>query len=210
MAKMKTVMLFTEWKEPLSILNLEQKGRLLDALLNYPDNGTPDFDDPLLSMAWAFMDRALSENKQRYDDICEKRREAGRRGAEITNSRSQQMAANADKCQQDAASAAKSKSKSKSKSEDTNVSIIEANASAPKKFVPPSVDECTAYFREKGCPLVEGEKFFDYFNSNGRKVSGKAAMKNWQSAANNWMRRYEEAHPQERGESSLNGQFAGI
>lgn len=54
---------------------------------------------------------------------------------------------------------------------------------------PRSQDEATAYFVEIGSTPEEGATFWDHFESNGWKVGGKTAMKNWQSAAKNWVRR---------------------
>lgn len=94
MKKHKSVILFSEWKKPLKALSLEQKGRILDALLDFPDGIQPDFDDPLLSMAWSFMEGPLRTNAEKWDDIREKRAAAGRKGAEATNAKYQQTAAN--------------------------------------------------------------------------------------------------------------------
>ena len=80
--KHKSVILFSEWKKPLQALSLEQKGRLLDALLDYPNGVQPGFDDPLLAMAWAFIEGGLEENARKWDEIRERRAEAGRRGNE--------------------------------------------------------------------------------------------------------------------------------
>lgn len=54
---------------------------------------------------------------------------------------------------------------------------------------PRSQDEATAYFVKIGSTAEEGATFWDHFESNGWKVGGKTAMKNWQSAARNWVRR---------------------
>lgn len=182
MAKMKTVMLFTEWKEPLSILSLEQKGKLLDALLDYPDSGAPKFDEPLLSMAWAFMDRALEQNKQRYNDICEKRSEAGKRGNEKRWGTAGSVAnvANAISATDDIASVAKSKSKSKSKSNtntksiDTNVSNIEANAS--KGEAEKKTDVFTDFANGDG-ELLEALKDFEEMRKRIKKPMTDKAKK---------------------------------
>jgi hypothetical protein len=51
----------------------------------------------------------------------------------------------------------------------------------------PTLEEVYIFFKEKGFPEQEAEKFFNYFQSNGWKVGGKAPMKDWQAAARNWM-----------------------
>ena len=35
----KSVLLYTEWAEPLKSLPLEEKGRIFDAILSYTENG---------------------------------------------------------------------------------------------------------------------------------------------------------------------------
>lgn len=61
---------------------------------------------------------------------------------------------------------------------------------ARKRFVPPSVEEVAAYAREQGLTM-DAAAFVDYFASNGWKVGGKAAMKDWRPAVRNWARRDE-------------------
>lgn len=43
------------------------------------------------------------------------------------------------------------------------------------------------YFRERSFAESEAEKFYNYFESNGWKVGGKASMKDWRAAARNWV-----------------------
>ena len=73
-------------------LSLEQKGRILDALLDFPD--IPEFDDPMLVMAWDFMADALEENDKKWDEIREKRSAAGQKSAESKRNKTQQKATN--------------------------------------------------------------------------------------------------------------------
>ena len=57
--------------------------------------------------------------------------------------------------------------------------------------------EVADYFRSKlgeVDALSESARFWDHFNSNGWKVGGKSAMKDWKSSANNWIRNYEDNH----------------
>ena len=56
------------------------------------------------------------------------------------------------------------------------------------RFTPPPLAEVEAYFKTKNSFNGEAEKFFDHFTSNGWKV-GRTPMKDWKSAARNWIRR---------------------
>jgi hypothetical protein len=53
--------------------------------------------------------------------------------------------------------------------------------------LPESRDEVKAFFIEQKSTPFEAEKFYNYFQSNGWKVGGRAPMKDWQAAARNWL-----------------------
>lgn len=52
--------------------------------------------------------------------------------------------------------------------------------------MPPLLEEVKHFFEEVKSTELEAEKFFNYFQSNGWKVGGRAAMKDWRAAARNW------------------------
>ncbi len=51
----------------------------------------------------------------------------------------------------------------------------------------PTLQEVLEYFILKKVAAIEGEKFFNYYESNGWLVGGKTNMKNWNAASRNWM-----------------------
>lgn len=57
----------------------------------------------------------------------------------------------------------------------------------PSGSIPPPLEHVKIYFDEKNFPAVEAEKFFNYFESNGWLVGGRAKMKDWKAAARNWI-----------------------
>ena len=52
---------------------------------------------------------------------------------------------------------------------------------------PASLEEVKQFFSAERFELAEAEKFYNYFQSNGWKVGGRAPMKDWQAAARNWI-----------------------
>lgn len=54
---------------------------------------------------------------------------------------------------------------------------------------PESLDEAKAYGKEIGMGAADVEAWYDHFESNGWRVSGKAAMKDWRAALRNGNRR---------------------
>lgn len=58
-----------------------------------------------------------------------------------------------------------------------------APAPARKRFVPPTLEEVTAYVRERGSP-VDPRAFIDFYAAKGWLV-GKSPMKDWRAACRN-------------------------
>ena len=97
MDEKKSVLFYTDWAKPLKNLPLEDVGRLFLAILEYTKIGKePAFESSAASMAWDFMRLRLDDNLEKWEEIREKRRVAGRMGADATNSKRRQQAANAD------------------------------------------------------------------------------------------------------------------
>ena len=119
---------------------MEQKGRIFEALLDFPEQ--PEFEDPMLVMAWDFMADALEENDKKWDEMREKRSAAGRKGAEATSVKRQQNEANpanadfAEQKQQNAANPAVSVNVN---GNDT-VNVISPNGGVYNSAAPAAVD----------------------------------------------------------------------
>jgi len=55
------------------------------------------------------------------------------------------------------------------------------------KFVLPALADVLDFFKSENYPELEAKKYFNHFQSNGWKVSGKTPMKDWHAAARKWM-----------------------
>ncbi|MFV0472179.1 MAG: hypothetical protein ACK5L7_09155 [Paludibacteraceae bacterium] len=53
--------------------------------------------------------------------------------------------------------------------------------------VPPKLKDVLDYFATQKSTGTEANKFYNYFQSNGWKIGGKAPMEDWQAAARNWI-----------------------
>lgn len=73
--------------------------------------------------------------------------------------------------------------------------LLDAEKNAKKKLrekkgteqIPPDWELVMSFFKDKQIPLVEAEKFFNHFQSNGWLVGGKSKMRDWKAAARNWI-----------------------
>lgn len=71
-----------EWYAVLSEYPAEVRFEVYEAIMRYASSGTlPDLK-PLAKMAFSFIRKEMDYNRERYETIVEKRREAGRRSAE--------------------------------------------------------------------------------------------------------------------------------
>ena len=77
--------------EVLEMLSDEQAGRLYKALMRYGNTGEEsDFgSDNALGVMFALFKKEIDYNFERYAEICEMRREAGRKSAEARKKKAQ-------------------------------------------------------------------------------------------------------------------------
>lgn len=74
------------------------------------------------------------------------------------------------------------------------------NKSSSGTEIPPTLNEAILFFKEKESSVLEAERFFNHYESNGWLIGGKSKMKNWEAAARNWIlntKKYNLASPKE-------------
>lgn len=132
MANPKAFYSYMENEEKLNMLSDEQAGRLYKSLYAYSRTGEkPDLsDDPLL--AYAFMDFIIDidRDREKYEQTCQRRSEAGRKGgqAKATNEQAKEANAKTDVANQANAYFASNEQAKTSKSSETEIEIeVEVN-----------------------------------------------------------------------------------
>ena len=72
--------LYTEYRTHLDMLTMEQRGVLLTAIMNYAAGAElPDFDG-MTRMAFSFIRSKMDEDAEKYEKVCQARKEAGSKG----------------------------------------------------------------------------------------------------------------------------------
>lgn len=79
-----------------------------------------------------------------------------------------------------------SKNKNKSKNKSKNIEKENIQKKEPSRFIPPTIEEVSAYCIERG-NSVNPQRFIDHYTSNGWMV-GKNKMKDWKAAVRTWER----------------------
>lgn len=86
---------------------------------------------------------------------------------------------------------------------------INKKTNTKKAFTKPTLDEIKAYCQQKGI-TIDCEYFFDYYESNGWKVSN-SPMKDWQATVRNWGRRNNNWSKKEGEKNGATpGKYAGV
>lgn len=129
MAKPKAFQIFIDTRGMVDLLSDEEAGQLFKALFAHADGDEdePELDKIVAVAAYPMMQQ-IDRDREKYEDICEKRANVGRIGGEAKASKSNQNVAKASNCQNDVAKGSKScqyKNKDEDKKEYKEKSIKE-------------------------------------------------------------------------------------
>ena len=145
MAKNSTV-LYHEILEQLEDFNNEQFGAVIRAIIEYDKNGTiPTFEDKSILIAFKVLKPNIDRNKEKYEEICEKRKIAGSLGGK----QKAENVANATKCYQNLANLADNDNVN----DNVNVNVNDIKLVKEKKINNKQVRVCAR------------EEIEDYFNN---------------------------------------------
>ena len=182
MKKKKSFLIYTESLSVLDELNKEQIADLFLAIKDYQNGVEPKLSGLMKAVFLPFKNY-FDENAEKYEKVCEKRRNAGSLGGKANASKSKQMLANASKSKQ-----MRYESDSESDSDVSNETEKKEIFKEKKgRFIKPSVEEVSAYCRERG-NAVDPEEFFDFYESKGWRI-GKEQMRDWKAAVRTWEKR---------------------
>ena len=181
-------LVYKDWETLFDTLDSnEEAGELIKALFAFAKRGEIAEFSGALKMAFIFMSQQLERDGHKWEETCNSRSEAGKKGGRP----SKQKESKKTNCF--------SEKQNKAKEADTDTDTVTDtvtdtdtetdNAENPqkrKRFTPPTVEEVSAYCQERKNG-VDAQRFVDYYSSNGWKV-GKNAMKDWKAAVRTWER----------------------
>ena len=214
MEEKKSFLMFYDWEPLLQILDREDVGDLLMALYAYEiRNEIPEADE-LTPAAWGlfnYLSNLFDENKNKWLQKQSSGSLGGKRSAETRKNKAQSKqdpSTNQAEDKQDPSTnqadlkeiQPKDKVKDKVK-EEIEISPNGDTKKTAKRFIPPTLEECRAYWKEKGF-YSNPDTFFYFYDGKGWRV-GKDSMKKWKSSAAGWENRQLEEHPEIKTKKSL-------
>lgn len=163
----------------LKELSMAERGRLFTAMLEYSIDGkTPELGGNERYI-WPAAKLMIDDDAAAYQRMVEQRREAGLASA---NERQRNSTTVNDRQRNQ-----QYINPTIDTSINTSFKETLSKERGEKRFVPPSLDEVTAYCTERN-NTVDPEGFIAFYTSNGWKV-GKNPMKDWKAAVRSWEQR---------------------
>lgn len=171
------------WNGAFTALSDAEAGRLAKALWHYTTTGEQVELSGNEKGCFAMFVYTLQQDDAESGNLSEKRRSAGSKGGQqrIANQ------ANASFASEVQANQAIASNKSKNTEEDIKETTLKGSKEKRERFSPPSVDEVSAYCRERKNG-VDPQKFVDFYTAKGWKV-GQNPMKDWRACVRTWEQR---------------------
>ena len=171
---------WTSFREVLKTLNFDEIGRLFVFMLEYAETGVEPQDFAgnerfLWPVAKQDIDRTVQKN--------EILRVNGLKGGRPRSNGNQEKPNETTKNQSEPNESHNIKKSNIKKDKEKETLLTECKE---KRFVPPTVEEVSAYCRERG-NSVDAQTFVDFYSSKGWKV-GASPMKDWRACVRTWER----------------------
>lgn len=194
MNKIRSVLVFSDWQTLFQNLSDEQAGQLIKAMCFYNKGEEYTPSDPTVTAMFSMVKEGMDHNSDHYDKVCQRRAEAGKKGADKRWKDGKSHSENG-KCHSEDGKTCKTLTESESvtltetltESESVIPPSEESKSRTRKRFRPPTVEEVEAYCFERN-NKVDAERFVDFYSSNGWRV-GKNPMKDWKAAVRTWEKR---------------------
>ena len=173
---MKYLKVWTSFRDVISPLSYDEKGRLFDMMLDYTDSGIePAEFVGNERFRWPAAKQAIDLTAERN----EKLRENGLKGGRPKSKENQTEPNETKQNQSEPNETCKEKKRKEMKRNEKD--IVE------KRFAPPSTQEVEEYCKERG-NSVDAQMFVDFYSAKGWKV-GSQTMKDWRACVRTWERR---------------------
>ena len=188
----RSFVLYTEYEQAFSTLKPEEQGALIMAIFSYVRTGEVAPLSGGAAMAFLFIRGQLDRDWEKYDEIREKRAEAGRKGGKQT----QANRANAYTAKQRQANQADTGNENDTVSDngsdnEDGTGDIERRSGCPSSvagWIPPTIAEVKLFCSEQGLS-VDAAKFVKHYTSRNWLLGGGEPMTDWKTAVEGWAKR---------------------
>jgi hypothetical protein len=192
--KVKSFILYQEYKKNISLLSQNQKGDLLDAIFSF-NEGVEIKLDPIVEMAFSFIKSDLERNKIKYQNIIERNKINGVNGGRPKNPKEPKKPSGLfgnPKEPKETLNDNEDDNEDKDDNKNEECKLINDNLDEikkneidlekpkTKKFKKPSIQEIKDYCLERK-NNIDAEHFFNFYEARAWKD-----IKNWKACVITW------------------------
>ena len=169
--------IWVSFLEVIDPLNDGERGRLFTSMLEYAKTGTmPEFKGNE-RFIWPMVKQTIDRTRAESERLTVNGSKGGR--PKKTNANQQEPKETYEN-QQEPTETQKEKEKKNKETEGKETDLSVGKEKPLARFTPPTVEEVSAYCRERG-NKVDAQRFVDFYTSKGWKV-GNQPMKDWKAA----------------------------
>ena len=186
--KQETLVLFPDLFEGTAKLTDAQFGALIRGVFRYRfEDQLPEFTDPMVDMAFAFMKPQID----RYRQICQTNRE--NRQISTNSPKEDTVQGNATESQETEENPTHTHTHNHTHTQNhtqnhthtqSHTQKEKGAAKPPGKNIPPTLEEVKQYCQKRSI-CIDPQRFIDYYTANGWMV-GRTKMKDWHAALRTW------------------------
>lgn len=86
----KSFILYGDYQSHFQMMSREEQGDLIMAIFAYEEGGDIPPLTPMAAMAFSFISKQLDRDEEKYNEVCQSRREAGKRSGEARRNKEEQ------------------------------------------------------------------------------------------------------------------------
>ena len=175
---------YYSYRKKLEKLSDQEVGRLVRSLLEYGETGETEELAGRESIAFDFIADDINRAKAAYEERCAK----NQRNIEKRYARQDDTNVyDGIRTNTNVYETYQTKDKTKDKTKYNSLPPNGVSDTRAKRFTPPTLDDVSAYIRERGSN-VDAQRFLDFYTAKGWMV-GKNRMKDWKAAVRTWEKR---------------------
>ena len=179
---------YYSYRKKLEKLSDQEVGRLVRSLLEYGETGETEELAGRESIAFDFIADDINRAKAAYEERCAKnQRNIEKRYARQDDTNVYDGIRTNTNVYETYQTKDNPKDKTKDKTKDNSLPTNGVSDTRAKRFTPPTLDDVSAYIRERGSN-VDAQRFLDFYTAKGWMV-GKNRMKDWKAAVRTWEKR---------------------
>lgn len=173
--------MYKAFYEPIKVLSLEDKGRLLDAIFEYQISQAEPSPSSPIYMVFLFFKNQFRLDTIKYNKTVQRNQENGKKGGRPSDSDKPKEPSGLFDNPSEPKKADNDNDNGKDNGKDNgNETDNDINGSKKnKQFIPPLLSEIETYCKENGYTKSLAEKIYKYYSENDWKDGLDKPIKNW-------------------------------